>query len=547
MEIVGKFKLNNIIYGIGVKNNKYFTGRIKDGKLYTFLTEEEKNIINLILDQLTPGRDIVEVTPVTIKDNTYKTYYNVSKNIFLFNPVPNERDLKFLNSTYNNQNEYLFNNNFVQTNNYFKRLVKLGKKTIVVLLSSAFLLSNAQVVKADTNVNQINENKLVNVVDDTLNYDISGDELDDNLVNEYINDELSKLDVNSLTRVDVQDLVTNAIYGNANLSEEEKKLVLKYSTVVLDNYKYMDLSRVLNSLNKLTIVYNPFSYTNPVLQAGVAGMCNLYENKIDFYHVENLEQVVESVFAHEVCHLFQNLNGEYTSFFIEGTNSLTVNEYCCEDTSYSDNKNIIGFLGEIIDKDLIKQYYFAGNLNGIRNALYEIVPDYTLVERFISLTRQFDETSIRGNNRKILMAQMKNILATFYEAKYNRKIEDDLVALYYYNEKSFIKKIAPDDITQYSDYYIKEKKQPNIINKTENDDKYDFTVIYNKIDHYDAIDRETAIEQGIIVHENGEDILPFAGYVDPLTNKVVMPSTSVSSKKLELDNTNRYVNSDLTR
>ena len=142
MEIIGKFKLNNIIYGIGMKENKYYVGKIKDNKLYTFLTDEEKKVVNFILDQLTPGNDLVEVTPVTVSNRVYSTFYNSSKKIFLFKPFPNENDLKYLNSIYNNQKEYLYNTAFNKENNYFKRFVKLGKKIVVVLLSSAFFLSS---------------------------------------------------------------------------------------------------------------------------------------------------------------------------------------------------------------------------------------------------------------------------------------------------------------------------------------------------------------------------------------------------------------------
>ena len=538
MKIVGKFKLNDIVYGIGIKDNKYFVGRIKDDKLYTFLTDEEKNVVNLILDRLTPGSDLVEVTPVMIEDRIYKTYYNPSKSMFLFNPKPNESDLKFLNSTYNNQSEYLFNNNVNQTNNYFKRLVKLGKKTVVVILSSAFLLGNAQVVKADTNASEFNTIQVIH-----------NDELDNSLISEYINEELPKLEVDLLTRYDVQDLVYTAIKNNTNLSIDEKILLLKYSTIVLDNYKYMDLARVLNSLNKLTIHYYSFNFTDSVWQVSLSGTCNSFTNEIKFYNVENFEQVSKKVFAHEVCHLFQpTFKNEYSSFFVEGTNSITVEDYFGTDRSYEDNNKIIRLLGEIIGKDVIKQYYFVGDLNVIKEALLAIIPDQALVDKFISLTHQFDSTSYQEDQHQLINRQMRNILATFYEAKYNRKIEDDLVALYYYNEKEFVKKMDSGEMSQGYDGYVSVEENPHIVNKREKDEKYGFTITYNKIDHYDAIDREDAIEQGIIAQDNGEDILIFTDcYINKLTNKVMVPVVKTFDKKFEFNETNRYLNSTLSR
>ncbi len=558
MNLVGKFKLNGILYGIGIKEDKYYVGRVKDKKIYTYLSDNEKIVISSILDQLTPGRDLVEVTSVTIEDRIYKTYYNPSKSMFLFNPKPNESDLKFLNSTYNNQSEYLFNNNVNQTNNYFKRLVKLGKKTVVVILSSAFLLGNAQVVKADTNANLIDDNKFINIVDDTINYDISSDELDDGLVVEYPSEkDLSNLDVNTLSIEDVRKLVNSAITGNINLSEQEKSLMLSNSTIILDNYKYMDLALILDNLNTLKIVYNQEEKQHETWNTGISGTYNWYLNEIDFYNVTNLEEVDITVFVHEMYHMLQTYDGSYSSFFVEGTNALAVDEYLGTEYSYAENRNVIKLLGEIIDKEVIKQYYFTGDFTGIRKALLDIIPDYELVWKFVGLCYQFDCTSYQDVNKNKIVEQLNNVLATYYEAKYGKSIDDDLVALLYYNSNSFLQKVGElNDIQPDLRGNIMEIKDPSIINPSKVNDNYKIVIDYENIDvsknidHYEGWSRDEALKNGAINSVDGEDVVIYNdAYIDKLTNKVMIPvyRPTFNFKTIELDSSNRYLDTQLKK
>lgn len=54
MEVVGKFKLGRNIYVIVLKNNKYRVGRLVDNLVNYDLSDKEKKLIMVIIDELLP-------------------------------------------------------------------------------------------------------------------------------------------------------------------------------------------------------------------------------------------------------------------------------------------------------------------------------------------------------------------------------------------------------------------------------------------------------------------------------------------------------------
>ena len=140
MKIVGKFKLGRNIYAIVLKNDKYRVGRLEGNLVNYNLSDEEKKVITVIVDKLLPKNNGIKIISLKINNTVYDI--NVCDNICMFNPVPNESDLIILNNIFNSQSECVYAGSFLNKDNKFiKRFLKLGKRTLLVLLSSTMLLS----------------------------------------------------------------------------------------------------------------------------------------------------------------------------------------------------------------------------------------------------------------------------------------------------------------------------------------------------------------------------------------------------------------------
>lgn len=544
MQLIGKFKLNNIIYGIGINNDKYYVGKLKNNKLYTYLSDDEKTLVNYILDSLTPNKNIIEVTSVTLNDNQYKLFFNYGKNIFLFNPTNNINDLSLLNCMFNNQNEYVsLQKDNINNKSYFKRLVKAGKKTILVFLSSTFMLSNASVVKADVlDANKVDETKLVNIVDTNVTYDVSTDFLDDDFIYE-----LPEVSYN----YEQEDLVTfnrlkAAVNQNSNLKQEEKDLINQNLDIIMENKEFLNYPMVMSRLRTLKVEYTPKSKFYDVWNTKIAGEYYPNDNLIKIYKSTSLNDENKETFVHEFYHSLQN--NVNNSFIIEALNSMCVNEYYGYDGSYEDRKEVIRLLSLVVGNDSLRQLNFNYSDELLVSILTNIIPDESLAENFLAHTYLYSSMDANTEKAKNLLSYMKDTISTYYEAKYNKNMDDDLLALMLKDKNEFAKRVGElNGIPSNYDISIIWTNEPNLIKRDSAIKNYSANLLAtdpdNKISHYNALDREEAQLMGYL----NDGKLDFNCYVDKTTGKIMIPVYEEQIITFEINESNRYLNNGIKR
>ena len=140
--MIGKFKYNNFWYII-TYDGKYKIGKLDNGTIIYNFNLEEKRVISKILDNITPDKNIMEVIPIKISDNKYQVYFDYSKDIFMFNPLPNENDLIKLNKIFNDRNTYAYLGSNNNKDDYIRRVIRLGKDVIIIFLSATIVFNSS--------------------------------------------------------------------------------------------------------------------------------------------------------------------------------------------------------------------------------------------------------------------------------------------------------------------------------------------------------------------------------------------------------------------
>lgn len=544
MQIIGKFKLNNITYGIGIKNDKYYVGKLKNNKLYTYLSNEEKSLVNYVLDSLTPNKNIIEVTSVTLNNNEYKLFFNYGKNIFLFSPSNNINDLSILNSMFNNQNEFVsLQKDNINNKSYFKRLVKTGKKTILVFLSSAFMLSNASVVKADVlDANKVDETKLVNIVDTNVTYNVSADFLDDDFIYELpeVSYDYEQEDLVTLNRL------KDTVNQNSNLKQEEKDLINQNLDIIIENKEFINYPMVMNRLRTLKVEYTLKSKFYDVWNTKIAGNYYPHDNLIKIYKSTSLNDENKETFVHEFYHSLQNDNNN--SFIIEALNSMCVNEYYGYDYSYEDRREVIRLLSLIMDKDSLRQLNFNYSDELLVSILTNIIPDESLAENFLAYTYLYTCMDANTEKAKNLLSYMKDTISTYYEAKYNKNMDDDLLAIMYKDRNEFTKRVGElNGIPSNYNINVAWTNEPNLIKRDSVIKNYSANLLAtdpdNNVSYYDSVDKEDAKLMGYL----NDGKLDYNCYVDKTTGKIMIPVYSDQRITFEINESNRYLNNGINR
>lgn len=607
------------MYIITIKNGKYKVGRFNNNLVNYNLDSEEKALITIVIDGLLPGNNDIKLLPFELNGNVYDL--SVSNNIYLFNPEPNIVDLKILNNIFNNQSEcvYLgYNQN--KNENFIKRFVKIGKRTIVVLLSSTMLLSVTSSLKNDIKEQFNNENviisevpktdddKLITIIDepeieiektevvenDELptetvekiqedfdnqvikeeiqvkkvnekesnefeeeKNDQSNEVLEENDENIHADIELPQIDesVESNKKFDFNKII-EAVNSNPNIAQEEKNVILFSKEIFEDDYGYSDFDVLLNKLKTLKIEYVPES------KLGISGEYYSATNEIKFYNASNFEEVRTSVFTHEFSHLIQRSNiGDYGcgSFLLEGTNVIANNEYYGNnsnsyDCAYGVQSSIIKALGEVLGKDVIKKLYNSSNLECFYNAMSEIGIDSIRTENFIELLDAYQKcfyasnttTQDLSNNLSYFENKIKAEIKEFYELKYSRAMDNDLVMLFLLDNDLFKEKIVSmNNLDDKNYFYAILMDEPTLIKSADNDKNYIINFEEHAIVGYDEESYDDCLNGGLI-NEDGETM--FSGLIiDKENNKVLRPQYSKKDMIIEINDNNRYIENELSR
>ena len=591
MKVVGKFKLGRNIYVIVSKNNKYRVGRLEDNLVNYNLTDEEKKVIMIVVDRLLPKNNGIKISSLKINNTVYDI--SVSDNIYMFNPVPNDNDLKILNNIFNAQSECVYAGSFLNKDSKFiKRFVKLGKKTLLVLLSSTMLLSVSSSLKKDIEKQfsneveisqEINDDKLITIVEEPENKYEEPDvvEIDElpTLIVEDIQDSYDKAEANNNvyeisedTEVINEDIsekifdfndIIEALDSNPNLTQEEKDLILSSRDIFEDNYGYYNYQGLLDRLRTLKIKYTTQE------RKYVSGEYSNVENIITFYAANGFNEVSRCTFTHEFSHLIQYESGQtYNQFLLEAINTMANNEYYGNgdtkyDIAYEYQQSIVMALGEILGKDVIKKTYIDGNEKYICEALQQIDNDADKANEFckkmsmyyncfwyIWCTEYHDNNEELLDNLKEISNGIKEDIKYYYELKYNRKVEEDLVMMYYLGDDTFSEKMSAQfdlNVGRHFNNYKKCEKIKNYV-KSVDDNSIVFSVPSSFNTTYVFYTFEEALDQGMMeIGEDGSYIVPDVCYIEG--DRLMTPMIEPSEDRVfvTLDDSNRYLSENLNR
>lgn len=429
MNLLLTFNFKEKVYCVYSKNNELIYGYQKEGVFFPDLLEEEKVLISLVISKLTPSTNVIELDDFTFNNKIFKRYLDIETNLTLFSKLvnnilvtPSIEETKHLNLLFNNQLEYVSLNSSIEELPFYKRLIKLGKEVIIVLVTTATVLSCLPTVANAATLNKDNNKSEI-----TVNYDVEIEE------------------------------IKRIIRTNPKLTEQEKKLSLENCTFLVDNKEFLEIDTIKENMKNLDFIYTPQRSAD-----NLAGCYNIIGPKkytIEFFNAAKLEDVKKSTFTHEFFHAFTFYN--MNSIGIGLTESLNVmfnNEYNNKksddelysyDTGYDYLRPYLMVLAETIDINALRKFHFNDDPKIIVNELTKIIPDekmaYCLLydmDTLLYLKRRPLED--KQQSKKILDETTKSLedkLKKYYETKNMSKIEDNFELLFFYNNRQLMGKL----------------------------------------------------------------------------------------------------------
>jgi hypothetical protein len=412
MEIVLKFNYNAKSYVVYKEADTFKYGYLVNDKIMTDLSLEDKENINSVLSDLSPSTNMLELTPVYFKNNLYHVFLDLKTNLRHFIPTPSVEDLSILNSLFNNETEYVFDTYSNNDKKYFKRFIKIGQKTIMVLISTTIVLSQMPNAMAYSKKTSSKPTTAITQSECTI------------------------------------DTVKSSLKNNKNLSQKEKDLFLSNPFYFEDNKQYMDFNYLSKTFSKMN------SSVNQNMPKSVGGWYLTTANKIE-YRSDNISNVKPDVITHEILHSTQH--NALESALTESVNVMYNNEYFGQedytyDKAYQSQVAVAKALAEIIGPKPLKQYENTGKDRYITEALQEIVPNFAYAQRFIGIFNNYhallvkcgdmiqekQDTQYVSQSIEMAKSDIKTALQMYYEAKFNRSMDNDLLMQYYLDKTVFI-------------------------------------------------------------------------------------------------------------
>lgn len=444
MKVLIKFDYENktyYVYQVG-KSIKYGTS----DDIYS-ISATDKNIINEVLNLLKPSKYLINLTPFIFNGKKFDIYLDTKTNFRLFYPIPSEDEIVKLNIIFNDQ-PFEFNIEFNDKEKEFiRKTINYSKKTVVVFIATTLMVMNLSffpdiVNKAKLDVYTTHIQEVA-----STNKTVSDDEF------------LSK--------------INSAIANNNNLSNEEKVFMTSNSFFFLDNKEYIDLDSLVDRLSTIKIEYSPFENNE-----NIKGQYLRVQNTISVYESSNFETSAFEVLTHEFMHACQQFGyTNYNSFLVETVNNITTSEYYGKDSSYSKYIDYTKSLIEILGSKPFKRYQCYPKEGLIVNELSKIIESPT---KAIKLLNDLDNyksltSSDVVNNKQeaviLLKEEIYNSIKNYYEAKYHRSMENDLIMLYYLDKELFTDKIKEEYNLdgEYNIIYVKDKCYLNSVLVNSND------------------------------------------------------------------------------
>lgn len=426
--IVLKIKYKNNWYYVEQNNKKFDYYRIDGNNKDYNLNIDEVKMIKTAIDSITPSNIRIKLMDYIYKGQKYEVSYDPKTELRFFNPLPKLEILFELNMLFNNQSEYLYDDkitnekkpkNFIHdTRTFFKRLADYKAEIITILVAGTLLFQSTFGL-----YELITKEKYNNYIK-SLNQTIAMDDHD------YLNS------------------FFDAIYINPYLSNQEKKYLFNYYSgdLLLDNKNYIDFDTIINRLSTLKI-----NYSKEASPKGFSAIYNSTHNTIVFYNINNLNEVKKQVFSHEAYHVLSHNTLFYNSFLVETLNTQLNEEYAGEEEAniYKYYIHYTSALAEIIGPTPLKKYINYTEKKPIIDALVDVYGTESDANRLLAnlenYKREYDNYVIKqllsSDEAKMNLSNLNNQLveqfATYYQAKYNRDYQDDLIMLFYLDEPKF--------------------------------------------------------------------------------------------------------------
>ena len=422
-----KFEYNNNEYFVEYDNKKLKYYSIKNNKKNYNISKEERRIIDYVVNKVTPSKNIIKLMDFNFNNRQYKMYLDKKTGLRLFKPTPNNKDSITLNKVFNNMEEYVAYNigeRLPTPDNtpYFKRIIKIGSKIIVVFLLETALLATIL-------TSPIMPTQLSHEAQDTF------------FGSSYSEREIKY--TSSLSDEEYLSRITNAIKSNEHITEKEKEAMLSNPIVFIDNKESINIIYLEKILKNLRITYQKEKNGN------VSAAYFNKKNYICFYGATCFEEVEPSTFYHEFSHVLTQYANNTNSFLTETVNTIFTTEYYAyDDNSYRGYINYTYALMEIIGSEPLKKFHNYSNTKFVTEPLYEIIPDRDKATKLLALLENYkriydgvidDQIDIEEGKQELanLNKTIKSELNDYYQKKYGFGIENDLFMLYYLDQDSF--------------------------------------------------------------------------------------------------------------
>lgn len=467
MQEILKFKINERELHL-YKNDNSFVYAPSD------ITVEEKKIVLNVFKQIIP-KAIINLGSLTLGEKEILHIMDKDIGMHLFYEQKNnslqllsKNYQEVLNSLFNNQHEYAASGLSKPSSGFFKRLVKFGEKTLVVLVSAALAFS----LTIDFNhINSSSDNDLEISTDQAYHF-IEGEEQKLETVASQENTsstqnsivvENNKLEDKKITVEEIERIIKN----NQNLRDEEKDLFLSNPQIFIDNLDYFDKEVVVDQLENLWVGYvenSPQGYGGEYF----GRTCEANRYGIIVYNATCFEDCNKANLLHEFCHSLSDLDGSHRPYgqaSYEILNTQFNNEYFgivngqfpnqIYDEGYSWLRNGNYILDELLDQDILKKYHACPNPKILVSALTKIIPDEDLAIKLLTNIDLINAHNIDFSNNfngeidqelyrlaKAANDENKEIFKYYYEIKFGEKIENQPSILYWWDNTLFYEYIA---------------------------------------------------------------------------------------------------------
>ena len=347
MKIVFRFVFGNKDYCVYLENNKTKYGYIVDDKIYDNLSDTEINLIDTIIASIMPNSDLLYFHDTIVNNNKYSIYIDKKTGLKTFMPNPKEEDLVYLNKLYNNLYSPVMHD---------KRLPmpdndKSYKYACVLLSISVALYVNLSIdlIKfCNENRDLVSRRSTYNSYVYTANYGIDKNSSDEEIISK----------------------IKEIIDKNPNLTNSEKRELLSNPKAILDNKEYINFDTFLTKLSLLNIEYVEDAPMEDEIWAAYTS-----DTLIVIGYSNDYESASESVFTHEMSHLYSSYERKLRSSILEPLNCMFNTKYFNEDCGYYYCINNFKILARIIGPEKLKVCQFTGGDDVVIHELNEIIPD----------------------------------------------------------------------------------------------------------------------------------------------------------------------------